>query len=582
MLAAALLTLSACSLVSEADLSARFDLDGDGVSRPADCDDGDATLGAANVWYADGDGDGFGATASTPACAQPDGYVAVDGDCDDQQSGLNPAMWWYPDFDGDTYGAIDAGVQQCEPPTGYIADGHDCLDTDASVLPGGEDTWYDGVDGNCDGASDYDADGDGADSDAYAGSDCDDTTDTIGPNVPEVCSNRIDDDCDGVIANTCAFDGDVSLDLADLVWTPVDDVGDFSPYIGKALASGDLLGDGSTQVVLGAPRAKGSTGEAPSGAVFVVPSTVGGLLDDVAMSVVRGNEVRAEFGGAAAILDLSGDGHDDLVVGSGSANDANGQVMVFFGPLAASVDSSAADAHIAGVGQSLFGTTVESLGDINGDGFDDAVASNSSGGDYRDSFDAVLYGGRTSWTLTDGVECRAGVATGAGDVDGDGQNDILFAGYFSGGPMVFTHAPQGMESVEAADAGLWGVSGTQVRDALEIIPDTNRDGYDDILLGGYGYNAVAQNAGAAFIFLGPPTSSPDVLVLGETYGQQLGTSVTGADIDADGQTDFIIGDTSRLYVFLSPISGSVTVSDYHASITDARITARQARTPGDP
>ena len=39
--------------------------------------------------------------------------------------------------------------------------GGDCDDTDASVNTAATEVWYDGVDQNCDGSSDYDKDGDG-------------------------------------------------------------------------------------------------------------------------------------------------------------------------------------------------------------------------------------------------------------------------------------------------------------------------------------------------------------------------------------------------------------------------------------
>ena len=46
---------------------------------------------------------------------------------------------------------------------GYtVADG-DCDDSDGSVHPGATETWYDGLDQDCGGGSDWDQDGDGAD-----------------------------------------------------------------------------------------------------------------------------------------------------------------------------------------------------------------------------------------------------------------------------------------------------------------------------------------------------------------------------------------------------------------------------------
>ena len=80
-------------------------------------------------------------------------------------------------------------------------DGHDypddCDDHNPAVFPGAEDTWYDGLDADCMGNDDYDADGDGVDA-APAGGDCDDADPTVYPGRPERCDGR-DEDCDAVV-----------------------------------------------------------------------------------------------------------------------------------------------------------------------------------------------------------------------------------------------------------------------------------------------------------------------------------------------------------------------------------------------
>lgn len=50
--------------------------------------------------------------------------------------------------------------------------GDDCDDDDPAISPSAEEVWYDGVDSDCDGASDYDADSDGYDHIDYGGEDC--------------------------------------------------------------------------------------------------------------------------------------------------------------------------------------------------------------------------------------------------------------------------------------------------------------------------------------------------------------------------------------------------------------------------
>ena len=69
---------------------------------------------------------------------------------------------------------------------GFIDGDGDCDDMDSSVNPGTDETWYDGINQNCDGESDYDADGDGYESADYDGEDCDDADDEVRPFVDQV------------------------------------------------------------------------------------------------------------------------------------------------------------------------------------------------------------------------------------------------------------------------------------------------------------------------------------------------------------------------------------------------------------
>lgn len=92
----------------------REDLDQDGATADVDCNDNDPNIsplveeicnGADDncndlidegveppIWYADADGDGFGAEAYTLTdCEAPEGYVAQAGDCDDSSAEVNPA-----------------------------------------------------------------------------------------------------------------------------------------------------------------------------------------------------------------------------------------------------------------------------------------------------------------------------------------------------------------------------------------------------------------------------------------------------------------------------------------------------------
>ena len=88
----------------------------------------------------------------------------------------------------------------CDPSDDYDADGDgfpaagfgfgfigavDCDDINAAVNPDATETFYDGIDSDCDEGSDFDSDGDGYDAIAYGGDDCDDEDDAFYPGAYE-------------------------------------------------------------------------------------------------------------------------------------------------------------------------------------------------------------------------------------------------------------------------------------------------------------------------------------------------------------------------------------------------------------
>ena len=73
-----------------------------------------------------------------------------------------------------------------------LADG-DCNDEDASIHPEADEGWYDGVDQDCSGTSDFDFDEDGFDWE----DDCDDMDPDVYPGAEEILDDGLDQDCDG-------------------------------------------------------------------------------------------------------------------------------------------------------------------------------------------------------------------------------------------------------------------------------------------------------------------------------------------------------------------------------------------------
>ena len=273
----------------DADGAGGDSLTADSCSAPAgyyaavtDCDDGDASIhpgapeacdtvdqdcdelvdeGVTTTFYADSDRDGYGDVSLTAAaCAAPAGYVVNASDCDDAVSAVSPAAieycngiddecdgvidpddapgapTWHVDEDGDGYGTDGDEVQACDAPAGTVAAGGDCNDDDASVSPGAEEVWYDGIDQNCAGDDDFDADADGHATASSGGDDCDDTEAGISPDAEEVWYDGVDQDCagdddydaDGDGQASASWGGDDCDDADASVYLGADDV----PYDG--------------------------------------------------------------------------------------------------------------------------------------------------------------------------------------------------------------------------------------------------------------------------------------------------------------------------------------------------------------
>ena len=195
----------------------------------SDCDDTDDDIYPDQVetWYDgvdddcdgnDGDADGDGYYISTYFYTVPDEFQ--DSDCDDENAEIYPDQTetWYGgvddncdgndgDADEDGYYIVDYGFTV---PFGY--DQNDCDDTDDAIYPDQTETWYDGVDDDCD-ENDGDADGDGYYVTGYAytvpaafeSDDCDDDDAQIYPTQTETWYDGVDDDCD---TNDGDADGD--------------------------------------------------------------------------------------------------------------------------------------------------------------------------------------------------------------------------------------------------------------------------------------------------------------------------------------------------------------------------------------
>jgi len=223
-----------CVLLSDEDIAARKDVDGDGVTLEEDCDDNDASVGLPKTYTLDRDGDGFAGEEVVEACARPTGAAELTGDCDDDNPLVFPGAPDAP-YDGLDADCLGEDVNGDGVPDDFDQDGdgeaaspegNDCDDGDPLVNSAAAEL-CDGLDNDCDGLldaedpdldpADYliiypDGDGDGfgvsalaeavcspVDGFALFGGDCDDERAAVNPDAVELCNFGIDDDCDGLV-----------------------------------------------------------------------------------------------------------------------------------------------------------------------------------------------------------------------------------------------------------------------------------------------------------------------------------------------------------------------------------------------
>jgi len=261
--------------------------------------------------------------------------------------------------------------------------------------------------------------------------------------------------------------------------------------------------------------------------------------------------------------DLNGDGYDDVAAGAPSYNAAtpdHGRVHVFYGgPTGLPTTPSWSAVGIER--DAMFGNSVSGAGDVNGDGYDDLIIGaedhDAGGGAVGAAF--LYYGGAgglastPAWTaLGEDSNNRFGCAVaGAGDVNGDGYDDVLVGAYRwmdtqvrQGKAVLFLGGPGGLEAAPSWDV-IGSDSGQNLGSALASAGDVNGDGFDDVLIGSPGYSDPQADEGKVMLFTGSAAglgATPDWEREADWGAARLGRSLAGiGDVDADGFDDVIIG-----------------------------------------
>ena len=355
-----------------------------------------------------------------------------------------------------------------------------------------------------------------------------------------------------VAASGLVFNGAQALPpLIDLGVTPADltiygdNAGD---QLAFSSASGDINGDTIDDLILGANLFGGSPIPPRIGRTYIIygSATLPATIDfdsTVADVTITGEAAFDQAGYSVASGDVNGDTIDDVIIGAPFADGSNGanlgKAYVVYGSpaLPATIDLAVnpADVTIIGIdGGDQMGTAV-AAGDVNGDGRDDVILGAPQGD------------GPGTGTGCDGV----------GDRCEAGETYIIFG---------HTSLPSTIDlTATSAGATFYG-SGHALLGSALAVGRIDGDGVEDFLIGApeFGTSFVGRVhviTGRAFL----PVYDLGVITLGYSVtggtgggGERLGNAVATGDLNGDTLGDLFItaANSAEAYVVYSPGSKS--------------------------
>jgi hypothetical protein len=342
----------------------------------------------------------------------------------------------------------------------------------------------------------------------------------------------------------------------DAAWTVESDQAQ-AEFGSSVATAGDVNGDGFSDVIVGAWRY--DNGQTDEGAAFVYLGSSAGLSTTAAWSAESGQAVARFGSSVSTAGDVNGDGFSDVIVGAYTYENGETDEGGAFVYLGSSTGLATVAAWTAEGDQpdATFGDSVACAGDVNGDGFDDVIVGAPNYDGLAGGGRAYVYTGSggglsqaPAWTVGGAIGFAAlfgaSVST-AGDVNGDGYADVIVGapGHRSGG-AAFVYLGSNAGLAARAD---WIVEGDQIDEAFGVsvacAGDVNGDGYSDVLVGAPMFDGPPNVVGRARLFLGAATgldTNSAWTVQGVYQGARLGSSVAAAgDVNGDGYGDVIIG-----------------------------------------
>ncbi len=342
--------------------------------------------------------------------------------------------------------------------------------------------------------------------------------------------------------------------------------------------AGDVNSDGYPDVIVGSPAHE--AGGTDAGRAYIYYG--GRFVDnhfDVRMTGTAGARLGWSVKGAG---DVNGDGFGDVLVGKGLNSLDSLQSYIYFG--AKDTMDFIVDVVVSNSdGYDAFGSSLSSAGDVDGDGISDFMIgafSSDSGG--TDAGKVVLYYGGTNITYSGDAVYRgtAGDLFGtsmnsAGDLNGDGYGDLIIGapgnddyGTDAGKVYLKVSGTTGVVPQNVTYNGYYvdyQYSNKSLGGVVSGAGDVNGDGFDDYIIADPNENYVYVNRGKAYLYYGGPLDDyiPDVSFTGG--GIRFGEQMTSGPVDVnnDGYDDVIIlaaqGGNINIYFGGNPMNSTEDV-----------------------
>ncbi len=478
-------------------------------------DDADPDVTGGDPFFLDADGDGYGVeSAAVDACEQPAGYALGSGDCDDAAPTTFP-------------GAQEICANGVDDDCDTVVDGCSFAVEDADVFLTGTDGPYGYLgyrietgDLNADGVADLIAGADfTADAQAYA---------AFGPMLSDLTTDDADvafrNELPRFITPDSMVAGDADGDgYDDVLFSSHTDVhgylfhGPVTADAGVSDADLELTGAQASMVVQilgdhdgdGAPDIAARSqdyGIVRRGTVYVETGIATGTVDLAADATYSYNDWQGDEVGAAIVSlgDATGDGIDDLAIGDPSSDHRT--VYVLAGgelPGAYSVHNAPIAELSSSTGVDRFGSTIAAT-DYDGDGYADILV----GTEMHPSVHGFLgpFAGLRESADADvrwfGEQSLGYAIAADGDVDADGQPDLLFGAPFANGVgAAYLQIGAASGVVDAADLVSFHSSSAYFAYGVAFVPDWTGDGGSEVALGDIGFEPVAgQMSGRVAVF----------------------------------------------------------------------------------